>query len=687
MSMAGYLKAHIKSMLIASQHKKYAEILHVEQKGYDTWIKEKESRLNWKKADKLSLTFLSYNECGADIYHKVKEPAEDIIVFHAAGGQISEIARPLIDEFMTDHPEIMLIYGDEDCLMDAERTEMVSETESEPQLRHNPWFKPDWSPDTFLDRFYFGSIFAARRKAAVGVLEEMQKDGAISSAPEENLYELCYRMAEKSGGFDRRPADKTDSFPVGHISEVLFHGQKAPLLLKGKFPGEYADAQNKLITVVIPSKDHPDLLKRCLLSFISNSKNNTYHFIVVDNGSSEKNKNETEILLKKINEKENFAYPPVYLYRKMPFNFSLMCNMGAAAAPEESNLLLFLNDDMEIVQEGWLEKMSKKAILPRVGAVGAKLCYPGSNIIQHAGITNIRIGPIHKLQYHSDEQEYYFGKNRGIHNVMAVTGACLMIRKSVFKEVGGFPEKLAVAFNDVDLCYSVWEAGYVNVVLNHIFLYHHESLSRGNDGEDKEKTIRLEQEKDILYQRHRSLYAKDPFYHKYLIADVPSAEYLPALHNEADLGISWSEVKADSGKAAACPVDACLRVGVEYATDLYKWKYGVVALDVASDGKLGYYFHGYAFVIGGDNACYERTLLLKDQDKGAVWRIPLMPKYRPDIGNALADQLNVDLTGFAVKIKDDAVPPGTYLIGMMVKDRCSRQRIVNWSEKSIVICC
>ncbi len=679
MSIAGYLKAHIKSILVDRQHKQYDEILCVQRKEYDSWIKEKESRLDVRQTGSRSLTFLSFSECGADIYRKIQELTEDIIVFHADDGCVSELAAPLVDEFMSAHPEVRLLYGDEDQLRKDERTD--------------PWFKPDWSPDTFLDRFYFGSIFAARRATAADVLEEMQEAGFLSAVPEENLYQLCHGLVAKSNGFDRRPPEDHDSFPVGHISEILFHGQNVPPLLKGRFDGEYGDIHNELITVVIPSKDQPDILKRCLLSLVRNSKNITYHFIVVDNGSNEINKNETINFLKKLHNEENLSYPPVYLYQEMPFNFSQMCNMGAAAAPAESNLLLFLNDDIEIVQKGWLEKMAGKAILPRVGAVGAKLRYPGSDIIQHAGITNIRIGPIHKLQYQSDDHEHYFGKNRGIHNVIAVTGACLMVRKSVFKEVGGFHEKLAVAFNDVDLCYSVWEAGYVNVVLNHIFLYHHESLSRGNDGEDEEKIIRLEKEKDLLYQRHRGLYAKDPFYHKYLIADVPSAEYLPALYNEADLGLPWSEAAADRGKVAACPLDAVLRVGVECATDLFKWKYGVAAEAAGQSGRpasliredRGYYFHGYVFVIGGDNACYERTLLLKDQEKGAVWRIPIKPRYRPDIGKALVDQLNVDLTGFAAKISDDAVPPGNYLIGMMVKDRCSRQRFVNWSEKRIVI--
>ena len=116
--------------------------------------------------------------------------------------------------------------------------------------------------------------------------------------------------------------------------------------------------------------------------------------------------------------------------------------------------------------------------MPHVGAVGAKLLYPDSDIIQHAGITNLRVGPAHKLQFLSDEKVHYYGKNRFVHDVMAVTGACLLLEKEIFERAGGFDEKLAVAFNDVDLCYTIYEMGYYNVVRNDVVLYHHESLSR-----------------------------------------------------------------------------------------------------------------------------------------------------------------------------------------------------------------
>ena len=135
----------------------------------------------------------------------------------------------------------------------------------------------------------------------------------------------------------------------------------------------------------------------------------------------------------------------------------------------------------------------EKAVLPHVGAVGAKLIYPGTEIIQHAGITNIHLGPAHKLQFRSDALEFYFGRNRMAMDVLGVTGACLLVKKSIYDQALGLSENLRVAFNDVEFCYHVYEMGYYNVVRNDVTLTHHESLSRGADA-STEQLRRLHQE-------------------------------------------------------------------------------------------------------------------------------------------------------------------------------------------------
>ena len=485
-----------------------------------------------------------------------------------------------------------------------------------------------------------------------------------------------------------------------------------------------ADRPVPTVSVIIPSKDHPDILFRCLDSFVDKTsglgtKVKT-EFIIVDNGSSEENKNRIEQKLQKINNTR-------YIYKELPFNFSYMCNWGAKEA--RGDYLLFLNDDMEIVDEDWLILLMEKAVLPYVGAVGAKLLYPDTDIIQHAGITNLRVGPAHKLQFAHDKEDHYFGQNRGVHDMLGVTGACLLVKKTLFEKVGGFDETLAVAFNDVDLCYKIYEEGYYNVVRNDLFLFHHESLSRGKDGESEEKQLRLLREKDYLYEKHQDLYGKDPFYHPYLTTDMLETEYTPAFRYQVDLSMPWAKVKECTREVLAAREDECLVIGMECAMDIYKWKYGVSpekrkekfldkedyskkekdnCNDRSNDGSndtedQGYYFQGYSFVIGSDNACYKKELLLRRIADGnqqmlgnsvgkdekmpqpVIYSISIEKKCREDIKANLKDQVNVDLTGYAAKLKPGAVPAGKYQFGMLAKDACSRVKLVNWSSWTIEI--
>ena len=145
-----------------------------------------------------------------------------------------------------------------------------------------------------------------------------------------------------------------------------------------------------------------------------------------------------------------------------------------------------MNDDIEIIEESWLDRMVGQALQPHTGAVGARLWYAGSERIQHAGITNLPIGPSHKLITFLDDRDYYYGHNRVSYDMAGVTGACLLVAKDRYEQVGGMDETMAVSYNDVDLCFKLLEAGYYNVLRNDAVLYHHESLSRGLDEQDGE---------------------------------------------------------------------------------------------------------------------------------------------------------------------------------------------------------
>ncbi len=380
---------------------------------------------------------------------------------------------------------------------------------------------------------------------------------------------------------------------------------------------------------------------------------------MVDNGSCEQSRKAVGREIDRLNQEHRaHLHRAVYLYKPMEFNFSHMCNLGAEAA--KGNLLLFLNDDIEARATGFMEAMVQKAMQPWTGAVGYKLLYPDSERIQHAGVTNIALGPTHKLQCLKDSDCYYDGRNRGVWNMLAVTGACLMLRRTVFGEAGGFCEKLKVAFNDVDLCFTLYELGYQNVVINSGYLLHHESLSRGLD-ETEEKVKRLMGERNLLYERHPALEGKDPYYHEWLNGSVLDTAIKPAFEEGILLEDTREHEPAmDLSKARA---DECLLLRIEYA----------------DKERL----NGYAVVLGSDNACFKKQLLFKKiKEPDTVYIMDFTEQYRSDLEKNM-DQVNVGLCGFYVRFANP-LPAGEYRVGMMARDQISGAELVNWSSRTIV---
>ena len=618
----------------------------------------------------------------------------DIIIACEDDGTLARGAETLIRDYFAENPLVNMVYGDEDRL-------------DEHGHLTDPWLKPDWSPDTFLSTFYFGSIFAIRTselllinpgertaaafeaRASIAADSEEEKEAASAELDERMrswIYgSLCLKIAQADGGFSRRNAGR---FPVGHIPEVLFHASRKLTpwdsnLIRGSLTGRFSDesASQRLVSIIIPSKDNPKVLLDCIKSIEENTKSSPYEIIVVDNGSSEENRAWVERTLKVHGEKDIGGYE--YVYEPMPFNFSKMCNLGARHANGE--LLLFLNDDITIAKPNWLSYLSEKAKLPYVGAVGTKLLYPNSDIIQHAGVVNVHAGPIHKLQYCSNKEVHYFGFNKGVRNVIAVTGACLMVRAEVFEQAGGFDEEhFAVAFNDIDLCLKIFELGYYNVVRNNMYLYHHESLSRGDDRKDQIKSLRLSYEQVALLKMHPALFERDPFYHPYLEQDPAVTRFRIAAEDASLRHPEYVTPQLVTGKIKPEWTDPVLRLGVEFANSLDRWLTGPYALHPLMEGQ-GYYIKGYSFVINADNAVYERKILLKNEQSGDVFLLPARSMYREDIAANLTDQINDKLTGFGAVITSDALPKGSYLVGMLADDRTSRRNIVNWSDVTLTV--
>ena len=239
----------------------------------------------------------------------------------------------------------------------------------------------------------------------------------------------------------------------------------------------YHPTGNPLVSVIIPSKDNVKVYERCIQTLYEKTAYKNFEVIHVDNGSSEENKRGYENIAR--------TYGVQYHYQPMNFNFSAMCNIGAKQA--KGSYLLFLNDDIEIIKGDWLERMLGQAMQQHVGAVGAKLLYPGIGNIQHTGVINLSQGPVHCFANMPDDVIYDFCRNKLDFNYSAVTGACLLLSREKFDAVGGFEEELPVAYNDVDLCFKLTEQGYFNVLRNDAVLYHHESVSRGYDHASAEK--------------------------------------------------------------------------------------------------------------------------------------------------------------------------------------------------------
>lgn len=565
------------------------------------------------------------------------ERAEAVFLSDAENGAWADGAKERAEAFLSAHPEVCVVYGDEDV-------------ETAPGQYENPWLKPCWSPDTYLWKDYLGEAVAVR-KSFYEKAEEKSRDGLLKAA----------------GGFTKGCQS------IAHINGILFHrktdwftGETNSSMTREKTAGGQTDCRDAkkqgmpYISVIIPSKDNAVVLKKCLDTLKKTAADISYEVLLVDNGSG-------EAVKKKIEEMRADAPDILYIYEPMEFNFSKMCNLGAERA--NGSLLLFLNDDIEATHTGWLSDMAKLAERPHVGAVGCKLLYPDTDKIQHAGITNLPMGPVHKLQFLRDNKCYYDNRNRGIRNVSAVTAACLMVRREVFEEAGGFCESMQVAFNDVDFCFTLLEKGYYNAVCNHIHLLHHESMSRGAD-ESEEKLKRLHRERTMLYDRHSGLIGKDPFYHDWLNRTGLDTRIQPAYRSGREIADvqTAKEVVKESNEAYVLKnarKDRCLLVRIE-----------------AADAS---HISGYGVVLGSDNACFNGKLLLERKGRQpAVYELDFTEQYRQDLQENMPDQKNVALCGFHVNIAE-LLPEGEYRIGMLATDKISGSSLMNYSNRTFIV--
>ncbi len=405
-----------------------------------------------------------------------------------------EVARFLNDDADTD-----FIYSDEDKV-------------AQDGSRHEPFFKPGFSPDLLMSMNYIGhlAIFSCQLLDTIGGF----RDGFEGA----EAYDLILRASERASRiaripkvlYHRRDVTASAKAPEGQklaandggiraLEEALARrgksGSVEPLLTE-TYRVRYRLAGNPLVSIIVPTKNKFRLLRRCLESIEQRSTYGNYEIIVVDNGSTQP---AARKYLDSIRKKPNHKV----LSFDQPFNYSRLNNFAAEHA--RGQFLLFLNNDTEVITPDWLEEMIGHAQRAEVGAVGAKLVYANGRI-QHGGII-LGIGDIaaHAFYGVKSSEHGYMGLAQVVRNCSAVTAACMMIHRSLFEEVGGFDESLAVVFNDIDLCLRLREKGHVNVYSPHAVLYHYEGSTRGRNQPENDAHIFVGKWSNLLT-------SCDPFY-------------------------------------------------------------------------------------------------------------------------------------------------------------------------------
>lgn len=387
--------------------------------------------------------------------------------------------------------------------------------------RFDPHFKQDFAPDTFRSYNYIChfSVFRKDLMDKIGGFRygfNGSQDYDIILRATENaknihhIPKILYSWRVHSGSTAGNPKNKMYCYDSAKkaIDEQLNRLGIKGKAVDGKYIGtyevEYEIIGDPKVSILIPTKDHVEDLDRTITSIFDKTSYKNYEIIVIENNSELE---ETFEYYKEIQEK--YSNVKVVTWEK-GFNYSAINNFGAKFATGEH--ILLLNNDVEVINEEWLTKMVSLSQREDVGCVGAKLYYP-DDTIQHGGVIVGLGGTAAHAHRGLDKNDYGFFLRLGItQNLSAVTGACLLIKKSVFDEVNGLDETFEVAYNDVDFCLRVLMTGRVNVWTPYAELYHYESKSRGlEDTEEKQKRFMGE------FNRFRERYADflekgDPYY-------------------------------------------------------------------------------------------------------------------------------------------------------------------------------
>jgi GT2 family glycosyltransferase len=453
-----------------------------------------------RKDDRIKITFLQQDTSIARSSNTALSiTTGEFIGLLGAGDELSPSATYEVVKLLNENSDVDFIYTDEDRIIgDGHRCD--------------PQFKPDWSPDLLRSYNYIGN-FAVARKDLVDKVGGFKQgfDGAED-------YDLFLRIAERTR-------------KIAHLPKVLYHvrsggpsrsyanGKRAlkehiertgmsAEIDDGSFPGayriKYGIKGSPLVTIIIPTKDKVEILKKCIESILNRSTYDNYEILLVDNQSTEAGTLRYYETLKN-NEKVRL------IKDDRPFNFAAINNY--AVKHVESEHIIFLNNDTEVIAADWIENMLGFAQREDVGAVGALLYHPDGTI-QHAGVI-VGINGItgHPFKNLARGSLGYMGRAKVSQNLSAVTGACLMTKKSVFEEAGGFDEVYSYAFNDIDFCLKLRAKGSIIVYTPDAELYHHEFATRGPEDKTPRKLRGYMREVGLFLKKWKKVIENgDPYY-------------------------------------------------------------------------------------------------------------------------------------------------------------------------------
>ena len=443
---------------------------------------------------------------GADAPTTPVADAGEFVAPLAAGDTLAPNALFEVARLLNEHRGAEIIYFDEDVLSPDGRT------------RSSPFFKPGWSPEMLLSVNYLAHAFIKRT---------LLEDAGPAAVPG-GAWDLALRCSERAreirriagvlyhsrAGAPPAPPQPEDLRALEeHCRRQGIAGARAAVVPPGVVRLTWPTG-DRGVSIIIPTKDREPLLRRCLTSLLRRTAYPRFEILIVDTGSTDEATRRYYADLAKDRRIRILEHPG-------PFNFSAANNAGARGAT--GDLLLFLNNDTEALNQEWLEEMVRWADRPEIGAVGAKLLY-ADGTIQHAGIVVGLRGLAHHIYRQAgDTHADLFGSVDWYRDYLAVTGACLLVRRQVFDEVGGFDERYRIAYSDIEMCLRIHRRGYRIVYTPFARLRHDEGATRGGVVPPSDTRRALDHMGDLVS-------SGDPYFHPGLSHE----SLLPALPRRGD---------------------------------------------------------------------------------------------------------------------------------------------------------